>query len=128
MSSPKSSIFGTKRNNAIFFKHDIQNSNVSFMALLNFSPSFFLNRKSIDLEFHERRETIQSLEKFLLFLFKVKLKCFDFSTGYQKLISLILLQLVDHRLIVKDQLFDLDVFFFIVNMPLRNSELLFYHR
>ena len=97
------------------------------MGLLYLGPSLLLYWCSIDLELEQWLEAVESLNQLLLLLIKVELQILDLLTGNWQFIGFALLELINHRLIVHDQLLDFDILF-IVYVPLGHCQLLLDNR
>jgi hypothetical protein len=70
---------------------------------------------------HQWGKLAQCVLQFPLFLKECFSECLDLAVGDLQFISLVLLELFDHRLVVQDEFFYLNILILIVDLPLRDS-------
>lgn len=103
------SLLGSERNDLILLEHDCQDSDIGFVMLLYFLSAFFVDRWLVDLEFHEGGEAVEDVQDLLLLFVEAVFQRFDLAAAQLQLVHFVAFYLLDHGLVVQDQIFYIDV-------------------
>ena len=121
----ESLLLGPQRDDLVLLKQDLKNGDISLLGLLNLGPALLLNGAPVDLQLDQRREAVEQFDDLLVLVVELCVQGVYFLRGHLDFVQLVLLELLDHALVVQNQLLDRDVVGFFVDLAVRHGQLLF---
>jgi hypothetical protein len=112
---------GLEGDDLVLLKQDGEDGQVALLRLLDLGPAFGTHILAADVDVHEGGELGEGFLQLPLLLEEGFTEGVDLAVGDLQLVGLVLLELLDHGLVVQDEFLDLDVLvLFVVDLPMRH--------